>query len=443
MTATLPPRPGAPAHRRTVGATVAGNLVEHFDWLGFALFAPIFATQFFPSADPVNALLSIFAVFAAGMFFRPLGGILLGRYADRRGRKPAMLAAIVLMGGGCVLIGLAPTYDQIGVAAPLLLVVGRAAQGLSAGGEWPAAVTYLMELAPAARRCFYSSLFAMSAVAGALIASLLGAGLSTVLSPAALTAWGWRVPFLLGGVFAAVLLGYRRRLAESAVFERTVRESSARGSFRQLLRVHWRSLLLATVFSGGTTWTTSTWISVIPAMGQRNSSPGTMFWVVVLATAVAVVIQLPLGMLADRIGVRPLLAASVLGFAIVGPFAFLGMGSTFGGLLFSYGSGVLFIACLTAVLPKIMAAMYPAEVRAMGIGLPQGITTALFGGTSPWVATYLTSRGAGAWFMATVVVAVLVAWLAASIAVRRFVTAGPPVAVAADGGDATELRTAA
>lgn len=443
MTVAHTPRSALPSHRRTVGATIAGNLVEHFDWLGFALFAPLFATQFFPAADPVNALLSTFAVFAAGMFFRPLGGILLGRFADRRGRKPAMLLAIVLMGGGCLAIGLAPTYEQIGIFAPLLLVVGRAAQGLSAGGEWPAAVTYLMELAPPARRCFYGSMFAMSAAGGALLASLLGGGLSTVLSRSAMVEWGWRVPFILGGMFAVVLLLYRSKLAESVIFERSVKASSSRGSFRSLAKLHWRSLLLAAAFAGGTTWTTSTWITVIPTLGQRNSSAGTMFWVVVTATAVAVTLQLPLGLLADKVGVRPLLATFALGFAVLGPFAFLGIGSSFGNLLFSYGSGVMFIACLTAVLPKIMAAMYPPEVRAIGIGLPYGITTALCGGLSPWVATYLISRGAGAWFVVTMVVGVLLAWAAAGIAVRRFITSPQQTPAVTEDGDTTELKAAA
>lgn len=422
MTVALTPGKGSPTHRRTVTATVAGNLVEHFDWLGFGLFAPLFATQFFPSHDPVVALLNTFAVFAAGMFFRPLGGIILGRYADRRGRKPAMMLAIVLMGGGSALIGIAPTYEQIGMFAPLLLVIGRAAQGMSAGGEWTAAVTYLMELAPAARRCLYGSLFAMTAAGGVLLASLLGAGLSSTLTTTAMAEWGWRVPFILGGVFAVILMLLRKKLAETSVFERRVSKDDNRGSFRSLVKLHWRSLLLAAAFSGGTTWVSSTWTTVIPTLGARASSVNTMFLVVVLVTAIAVVIQIPLGLLADKIGVQPMLATFALGFAIVGPFAFLGLGSSYGSLVFSYGSGIMFVACLTSVMPKVMASMYPPEVRAFGIGLTTSVMTAVFGGISPWVATYLVSKGAGGWFVASAVVAVLIAWAAAATATRRFIT---------------------
>jgi MHS family alpha-ketoglutarate permease-like MFS transporter len=406
-------------HRRTVLAAVFGNLIEQFDWLAFGLFAPMFAGQFFPSADPVSSLLSTFAVFAAGMFCRPVGGILLARFADRRGRKPALMLAIVLMTGGSLLIGLSPTYAQIGVAAPLLLAVARIAQGISAGGEWPSAVTFLMELAPKNRRCRYGSFFAITGAGGVMIASLLGAVLSGVLGSSAMAAYGWRAPFLLGGVFGLLLLVLRSRIGESAVFERDVRAERTRGSLSALLRGHWRSVLLTVVFVAGTTVVSSIWTAVVPAMGQRIAPAGEVYWVVVVCTLASMAVQIPIGMLGDRFGVHPLLAVFGAGCAVLGPFAYLGIGPSPVNLLFSYGSGILFITFLTAAMPTVMAAMYPARLRTIGIGLPHSVTTAVFGGVTPWLATYLAGRGASGWFIAGAVVTVLAAWGAAIVAVRR------------------------
>ncbi|MCE7002313.1 MFS transporter [Kibdelosporangium philippinense] len=412
---------GTRLHRRAIGTTVAGNFVEYFDWLTFGLYIPLFASQFFPADNPVTSLLSAFGVFAAGMLFRPLGGILLGRLADRRGRKPALVLSIILMGGGSTLIGIAPAYSEIGIIAPFLLLLGRAAQGLSAGGEWPAAVTYLMEMAPANRKCFYGSLFAMSAALGAFAAALVGGALSSILGNAAMAAWGWRVPFLLGGVFGIILLFLRSRIAESTEFDGKVRGERTRGSFRKIFALHRRSVLLVTVFVAGTTVVNSTWTAVVPSMAQAISSPKTMFWVVVLVTGIVALIQLPLGIVADRIGVQPFLKVFGLGFAVVGPIAYLGIGPSFLNLALTYGCGILFVACLTAVMPKVLAAMYPADVRATGIGLPHSVTTAVFGGVTPLLATYLASRGASGWFITGVVIGVLLAWAAAASAARRFV----------------------
>ena len=429
MTAIAGPAARSPLHRRTVAATVVGNFVEYFDWLAYGLFAPLFAAKFFPSSNPVTSLLGAFAVFAAGMLFRPLGGILLGRLADRRGRKPALMVSITMMAAGSTLIGISPTYHQIGLLAPVLLLLARAAQGISSGGEWPAAVTYLMELAPANRQCFYGSLFAMSASMGAFVAALLGGGLTSWLGPHAMAAWGWRVPFLVGALFGVILLLARNRLAETAVFQREVRARPTRGSLRRVLRWHRREVLLVALFVAGLTAVTATWTTVVPAVGQRLAPKGMMFWVVVLVTAVVALTQPLLGLLADRVGARRFLGALCVWFTVAGPFAYLGMTGSFGNLVFAYGGGIIFVACVTAALPKVLAALFPPAVRALGIGLPVGVTTAVVGGVTPWLATYLRARDASGWFIAAVVATVLAAWLAIEVATRRLdaAAAGRPV----------------
>ncbi len=425
-------------NRRTVAATVAGNFVELFDWFAFGLFVPIFASQFFPAKDPVSSLLGALGVFGVGMLTRPLGGLLLGRFADRRGRKPAMLLTIVLMGAGSLVVGLAPTHAQVGLLAPAILLLGRAAQGLSGGGEWPSAVTYLMELAPEDRKCRYGSLFGMSAAAAALCAALLGAGLSSLLSHEALVTWGWRMPFLVGGLLGVGLIVVRGKLAESSVFQGEVRGDRSRGSLRKVFRSHWRAVLLVVVFAAGTTMLSGTWTTVVPAMGQRLASADRMFWVVVIVTGVSTLVQVPLGILADRIGVYPFLAVYGLGAAIAGPIAYLGMTGNFGHLLFSYGTGVFLITVLTAVMPKVLTSAYPPEIRTVGIGLPHGTTTAIFGGFSPWLATYLGGRGLNALYIGIVAVIAVGAWLAAVTISRRHLRPAPLLTPAVE-----ELPTAA
>jgi MHS family alpha-ketoglutarate permease-like MFS transporter len=422
--------------------TVVGNFVEYFDWLAYGLFAPIFAKQFFPSDNPVTSLLGVFAVFGAGMLCRPLGGILLGRLADRRGRKPALVLSIALMAAGSTLIGVAPTYESIGVFAALLLLIARSAQGISSGGEWPAAVTYLMELAPANRKCYYGGLFSMSASAGGFAASFLGGMLTSRLGGEAMRDWGWRIPFLVGGVLGIILLVARNRIAETGVFQREVRSKPSRGSLRRVLGQYWRQVLLVVPFVAGLTVVIGTWTAVVPAMGHRIAPPGMMLWVAAMVSGIGIVIMPPLGLLADRVGALRFLSVVTVGFAVAAPFAYLGMVGEFGFLAFAYGSGWLFMGCVTAVMPKVLAAIYPPEVRTVGIGLPHGLTTAILGGFTPSVATYLDKNGASGWFISGVVAIVLLGWLAATVASRRFTIAPPRPAPVAD-ADRTPVATTA
>ncbi|MBB4948823.1 MHS family alpha-ketoglutarate permease-like MFS transporter [Kitasatospora gansuensis] len=430
--------PHRPDHR-SVSATVVGNFVEAFDWLAYGLFAPLFAVRFFPSANPVTALLGAFAVLGIGVLARPLGGVLLGRFADRRGRRPALMLSIGLMTGGSVLIGVAPTYQQVGMVAPAVLLLGRVAQGVSHGGEWPSAVAYLMELAPRQRRCFYGSLFALSTVAGAFTASLLGGGLTAALGAGAMADWGWRVPFLVGGVFGLVLLLLRNRLTETEVFRREVLGHAARGSLRLLFGGHRRRVLRSVLFVAGVGAVGNTWTAVIPAMGQRLAAPGTMYWVVVCVTGTMMLAAVPLGLLADRIGAVRLLVGASCGFAVAGSWTYLHLTGGFLSLVLTYGSGLVYLMCVTTVLPKILSESFPPEVRALGIGLPYALTTALLGAAGPASATWLAERGASGWFVGGMAVAVLLALPAAASAGAGQPPAGPPEIRGAEPGDGAVL----
>jgi hypothetical protein len=205
--------------RRALGAAVIGNVLEWYDFAVYAFLATVLARKFFPSGDELSALLATFAVFGVGFVVRPLGGVIIGRLGDRRGRKIALSLTIVLMALGTVMIGLLPSYESIGVGATALLVAARLLQGFSAGGEWGSSTAFIVEWAPPKRRGLFGSLQQASVAGGFLLGSLTAASLSTWLGPAALEAWGWRVPFLFGGLLGPIGLYMRRNIEETPPFK--------------------------------------------------------------------------------------------------------------------------------------------------------------------------------------------------------------------------------
>jgi MHS family alpha-ketoglutarate permease-like MFS transporter len=298
-----------------VGAS-AGNLVEWFDWYTYAAMSLYFASAFFPSGDQTSQLLNVAAVFAVGFLMRPLGGWLMGTYADRRGRKAALTLSVLMMCGGSLIIALTPGYASIGVTAPILLVFARLLQGLSVGGEYGASATYLSEVATPARRGFYSSFQYVTLIMGQLLALATLLLLQFVfLTPEQLEAWGWRIPFLLGAAAALVVFYIRRNLEEPETFTRAQRERSAKEIFLTLLAYPRQIAVVVGRTMGGThafdTYTTYTQKFLVnTAMMTKEQST------LVLSAALFVFMCLqPLfGALSDRIGRRPLL----IGFGIAG-----------------------------------------------------------------------------------------------------------------------------
>src|SRR5919201_2035131 len=206
--------------RRAVTAAVVGNLLEWYDFAVYAFVATIIAKKFFPPGDEVTALLSTFLAFGLGFVARPLGGIIIGRLGDTRGRRFALLLTIMMMAVGTVMIGLLPTYETIGVLAPILLVVARLLQGFSAGGEWGSSTAFIVEWAPRGRRGLYGSSQQVSVVGGLMLGSGVAALLNTIITPADMEAWGWRVPFLLGGILGTVGMYMRQTVDEHPAFKK-------------------------------------------------------------------------------------------------------------------------------------------------------------------------------------------------------------------------------
>ena len=387
---------------RSIFSGSVGNLVEWYDWYVYTAFALYFAPVFFPSGDQTAQLLNTAAVFAVGFLMRPLGGLLLGQYADRHGRKAALVLSVLLMCGGSLLIALTPGYAQIGVAAPVLLLFARLLQGLSVGGEYGASATYLSEMASREHRGFWSSFQYVTLIMGQLLALAVLILLQRVLlTPEQLHDWGWRIPFVIGALAALVSLYLRRSMRETESFQGQYAARRSRRQVQELLR-HPRELLTVVGLTlGGTlafyTFTTYMQKYLVVSAGMSKDDATA---VSAAALFVFMLLQPLVGALSDRIGRRPLL----IGFGVLGTlgtvplFAALEAGVT---PLQAFGLIVLALAAIsgyTAINAVVKAELFPVEVRALGVGLPYALTVSLFGGTAEYLALWFKSQGLEAGF---------------------------------------------
>ncbi|GAA1576846.1 MFS transporter [Dactylosporangium maewongense] len=389
-----------------------GNAIELYDWNVYAIFAPFFAAQFFNLKHPVSALLATYAVFAVAFVMRPIGGFLFGWLADRHGRRMSMLLSVGLASAGSLLIGLAPTYSSVGLTASVVLVLARLIQGLAYGGEIASSHTYIAEVAPAPRRGLWSSIICISSMSALLVATLLGATLSTVLAKQQMVGWGWRVPFVVGGVLGIVALVLRRTLSETNAYEqaRTERQTGSRPS---MMRGIWQNriagLRVIGLVVGGTVFF-YTWLVAAPAYAitVKHIPAPEALWSGVIATSVMIVVLPFAGALSDRIGRRPnfvffTLAAAALSF----PLNRLIQNKAWQLTLAMTIAGVT-IALVVSILPAVLAELFPTHVRAAGIGVPYSLAVALCGGTAPLLQTWLATSGRGDLFIGYSVVLLLI-----------------------------------
>jgi MFS transporter, MHS family, alpha-ketoglutarate permease len=381
--------------RSIVGGSI-GNLIEWYDWYVYSAFSLYFARSFFPQGDQTVQLLNTAAVFAIGFLMRPIGGWLIGAYADRRGRKAALLLSIWLMCLGSLLIAGAPTYASAGVVAPALLVFARLLQGLSVGGEYGTSATYLSEMATPRARGFYSSFQYVTLVSGQLVA--LGVLLVLQrfwLSEAELERWGWRIPFALGAAGAVAAMALRRSMTETASFAQQ-KAAPSRATVRELLR-HPRELAIVVgLTAGGTlafyTYTTYMQKYLVNSAGMSKNDATS----VSAATLVAFLLLQPLvGALSDRIGRRPVLIAfGLLGtLGTVPLFAALRRVHSWWGAFALIAAALVVVSGYTAVNAIVKAELFPTQVRALGVGLPYAVTVSIFGGTAEYVALWFKRLG--------------------------------------------------
>ncbi|MCK7624986.1 MFS transporter [Streptomyces sp. RS10V-4] len=370
-----------------MAAAAIGNVVEWYDWHLYTFLAGYLTADVFPAAAGTSLvpLLSLFAVFAVGFFMRPVGGLLLGAVADRHGRRTALTATLLMMGGSSLAMALTPAYATAGLLGPVVLTLARLLQGLSAGGEFTASTTFLVESAGPGRRGLFASFHYLAATAGQLLASGTAALLVACLDDRAMHAWGWRLPFLLGALLSLVGLWIRRGVAEP----RSARQRQERPKVFDALRTHPReSLLICGITIGGTV-AFYTWTSYLPTYAHLNAGTdqGTALLAGTLALLLFALVQPLAGLLSDRIGRRPLLLGFAAGSALLCvPLLNLLTGS-FLSLLLVQCAGLLLLTGYTAIAAAVNAEVFPARVRAAGIGFPYSLTVALFGGTAPYVGT--------------------------------------------------------
>jgi MHS family alpha-ketoglutarate permease-like MFS transporter len=411
------PRRAGPL-RSIIGGSL-GNLVEWYDWYVYSAFALYFAPVFFPSGDRTAELLNAAAIFAVGFLMRPLGAWMMGIYADRKGRKAGLTLSVMMMGGGSLLIAATPGYAQIGAAAPALLLFARLLQGLSVGGEYGASATYLSEMAQRNRRGFFSSFQYVTLIAGQLLALCVLLVLQLTMTEPALEAWGWRIPFAIGGVLAVSVFYLRRNLAETEQFaqaqaDRTVPRSSGAALFRH----HPKQVALVVALTAGGTlafYAYSTYMQkfLVNTVGfGRETATGVM----AAALFIYMLMQPAAGWLSDKVGRKPLL----IGFGTAGLVFTVPIFTTLETVTSSFDAFLLVMCALfivtgyTSINAVVKAELFPANIRALGVALPYALANTAFGGTAEYVALLLKDSGverAFYWYVAAMIGVSLVVYV--------------------------------
>lgn len=385
-----------PEARKAVVAGAIGNFIEWYDFAVYGYFATIIAGQFFPSDNRAASLLATFAVFAVAFFMRPLGAFVFGSYGDRIGRRNTLAAAVILMGVATLMIGVLPTYGQIGIFAPILLIVARLLQGFSAGGEWSGSAAFMVEYAPESRRGLYGSWQQFSIVAGLLVGSLVGSILGAVLPEEALNAWGWRVPFILGILVGVVGLYLRLRLEDTPAFRALERkEEVADAPVKESFTTHGGESVTAVGFTVG--WTVSYYVLLTYMPTYVSETLGLSLASALTANAIGLVVLMGLipftGALSDRIGRKPLLIGfSALMVLVTYPLFLLVATQTFALIVVGQVLFGIVISLFSGPGPAAMVEMFPTNVRYSALGVSYNLAVALFGGTAPFIATFLIDR---------------------------------------------------
>jgi MHS family alpha-ketoglutarate permease-like MFS transporter len=379
-----------------------GNLIEWYDWYVYSTFSLYFARAFFPNGDRTAQLLNTAAVFAAGFLIRPIGSWLLGRYADRYGRKASLQFSIMLMCTGSLIIAVTPTYATIGSWAAFWLVFARILQGFSLGGEYGTSATYLSEVATPGRRGFYSSFQYVTLISGQLIATAILVVLQfLLLTPHQLEEWGWRVPFVIGALGALCGLYLRRNLFETDAFLKSKSKSREAGGVRFMMKHPREVLIVAGMTIGGTVafYTYSAYMQkfLVNTVGLTKAestliSACTLF--------IFVLLQPVVGALSDRIGRRPILIT----FGVLGAFGNVPLlmeiskshDPVIAALLILLA--LVVISGYTALGAIVKAELFPAEIRSIGVGLPSAVAISIFGGTAEYVALWFKQMGHETWF---------------------------------------------
>ncbi|AYL95930.1 MFS transporter [Mucilaginibacter celer] len=380
-----------------------GNLVEWYDWYAYTAFALYFSDAFFPSDNQTVQLLNTAGIFAIGFLMRPIGGWVMGTFADKRGRKTALTASVLLMSVGSLIIAITPGYKSIGVAAPILLVLARIIQGLSVGGEYGTSATYLSEMATKKHRGFYSSFQYVTLIMG----QLLALGVLVLLQRAFLTEqqlhdWGWRIPFGIGAVLAIIAMYLRRSLQESVSFDQEKNKKDAMHGTIKALTQHPKAIFTVIGLTVGGTLAFYTFTTYMQKFLVNTSgfSKSDATLISTLTLAVFMVLQPLFGLLSDTIGRKPLL----IGFGVLGTLSTIPIMTLLSHTKDVWTAFALILCALvivsgyTSINAVVKAELFPANVRALGVGFPYAIAVSLFGGTAEYIALWFKNEHHATWF---------------------------------------------
>jgi len=407
----------------------AGNLVEWYDLYVYTVFAAYFQSHFFSSENELQAGLEAMAVFSTSFLMRPIGSWFFGRYADRKGRKAALTLSVTLMSVGSFAIALLPTTQQVGLWALVALIAIRLLQGFSVGGEYGTSATYMSEAATARRRGFFSSFQYVTLIGGQMLALLVLVILQQVLGKEALTEWGWRIPFALGGVAALVVLWLRRSMEETVSADQiraaqvAVPGEARPGTLKLLFTQHWKPLLICIGVTMGGTVAFYTYTNfILKFMNDTSGIPKTdtsviNFW----ALFIFMLLQPVYGLISDKVGRKPLLIwFGITGVLFTWPLLSMlaGTQNPVTAFLLMMG-GLLAVGGYTSINALVKAELFPASIRALGVGLGYAIANSLFGGTVPLIGAALQKEGREDLFFTYVTVAIGISLLVYIFALKN------------------------
>ncbi|MFB8116898.1 MFS transporter [Streptomyces sp. NPDC055962] len=406
MSAVAPPTTAVATHevdpekrkeiRRAIGAGSVGNFVEQFDYGLYGYMAPVLAPAFFPESNQAVAVLSTYAIIAVACLFRPLGGTLVGRWGDRVGRKKTLLWTIVLMGVATALIGALPTYHQIGILAPLLLLLLRVVQGMVSGGEYVGAVAFIVEWAEPDRRAYYASYASNSCFVGILAGAGTAALASWLFQGPSLDSWGWRIPFLLALPLSAVGIWLRRRIEESPEFVRATEDGAVvvKAPIREALRTQWRPMLAFCGISVMAAILSYSWVTFYPE--YLTGTLGLPRWMALTSNAISIAALIPMlplaGILSDRIGRKPMIIAGAVACIVLVPLAFrVGEQGTFGAAVASQLIYIVPEFFLTGIVTVCAAELFATRTRFSASAIAYNSSFSIFMGITPFVAALLVT----------------------------------------------------